>query len=367
MKKSSFIILLLMLVLSLATMAFSVTVNVANGEEFASALENKDATEIICTSDITLTKKLVIIERALTIKGNGHKLSGDNKYDGFQVEKGGELTISDFAEISNLKPREFGSAIKAKGGDIYVSNCKFVKVTSKNSGGAIICESGKIKVENCVFDTCSAKNSGGAISSQVDKSGRGVIQQAVDETTKSLETLEIYNSTFTSNSANEGGAVFIYGGQVKIQNCTFDANTSKKSGGAIFANDGDNLLDNCVFKNNKSSKQGGAVACQIKKKNSAFGFGGLLAVIIDETKDQGKMKIKDCTFESNDATKSGSAIFSMAKLTLVAETKDMVFTNNTVKNKAGKYDLKATIEKSNNHQILWDNEQINQEEDKKKK
>lgn len=112
-------------------------------------------------------------------------------------------------------------------------------------GGAID-TNGNLFVENSQFDGNLAGSSGGAISS----TGRNI---------------NIKNSSFNGNIAEDkyigGGAIHsINNGTVNIENSTFTSNEAKANGGALYVGGGTTQITDTNFINNKAGKKGGAIA-----------------------------------------------------------------------------------------------------------
>ena len=113
-------------------------------------------------------------------------------------------------------------------------------------GGAIGTSVNNLNIENSQFDGNLAGSTGGAIHS----TGRNV---------------NIKNSSFNGNSAEDkyigGGAIYsINNGTVNIENSTFTSNEAKANGGALYVENGTTQITDTNFINNKAGKKGGAIA-----------------------------------------------------------------------------------------------------------
>ncbi|MBR3140513.1 MAG: hypothetical protein IKF11_06580 [Methanobrevibacter sp.] len=209
-------------------------------------------------------------------------------------------------------------------------------------GGAIRLVKGELILKNCIFKNNYAYGhstmGGGAIF--INKNCTAIIT----------------NCTFTNNRADNGngGALCIYGNNVKITNCEFTSNvenrnttTLKGFGGAIYW-DGINgelshstftsnvaksfagavdvsrnainfKVDNCVFSYNKALEndggaiswggRGGIITNSKFIKNSANEEGGAIESYTT-TPNITTVKIDNCLFDSNNAQKAGGAIYS---------------------------------------------------------
>lgn len=227
-------------------------------------------------------------------------IEGNNKYYGIELSQKGRLNLEN-VKIENCYADKnhyyYGGAIKLNDGaqltmdaDTSISNCK------ANIGGAIR-----------LLDNCS---------------------------------LTINGSTFTNNQADLGGAICALkkNCKININNATFDGNKAVKTidgeylqGGAIYTNSPLNISDT-TFMNNNSDKNGGAIIsyadttisrCNFTENSSAEGNGG--AVYHGE----GKLTIDKNTFTKDIAKKSGGAIYAVTNAP--ATITNSIFSENKAK------------------------------------
>lgn len=129
----------------------------------------------------------------------------------------------------------------------------------------------------------------------------------------------------TDGISNRGGAIFIKGGTLYLENDTFTRNSASDDGGALYVNKGLNMdygimytayayINNCIFNNNYAKTSGGAI--------------GVYESVIT---------ITNTTFTSNSAKKGGaiSAAMGAGNLTII----DCIFEKNTATDIAGALDL----------------------------
>ncbi|MBZ9570623.1 DUF11 domain-containing protein, partial [Methanobrevibacter sp. TMH8] len=118
-------------------------------------------------------------------------------------------------------------------------NITFINITFMNSlGGAIVdYQSGKVTLNNCNF----TGHTSGAITMGYNSD------------------FEIFNSTFSNNSANAGGAINNNGGTLNIFDSIFINNSAGTVGGAINNNNGHSNITNTTFIGNNASSDGGAI------------------------------------------------------------------------------------------------------------
>ncbi len=234
----------------------------------------------------------IVLNRDITINGNGHVLNGNDAARIFDVQNGnvilknivftnaytigngaaicGNATVinctfkNNIATVSLIDKKTYGGAMYGGkaidstftnnnaryGGAIAYAeavNCRFIENNADNDGGAAYMS----KITSSTFTSNEAKR-GGAIADS----------QATD-------------SHFISNKANDGGAAYgagtviskcefskntaIYGGAVnsvtsKITDSIFSQNIARYSGGALYKAD----AENCNFTNNQATNGGAA-------------------------------------------------------------------------------------------------------------
>lgn len=313
----------------------------------------------------------------------------NNTYSGNKAYNGGglyNLGIIDAIEnevYSNNSARLAGGAI-TNFATINTINATFTNnsTTDENSFGGAIFNSGKIGTINGIFDRNTSTSAGGAITNvgeissisgkftnnQAKIAGGAIvtgdvrnetltlnanlkeIKNSIFENNKATDksggggaimnnqftnTLTINSSSFNSNSANDGGAIFNTG-SLAVSNSTFTNNTAQRTGGAI-ANVSDteqkvnaNLtVQNSNFYNNQSDMAGGAIytdsTLTVKKsdfynnrtnktvsaenskgneESSGLGGGAISSVM-------GDLNIEEASFTNNETNGNGGAIYSL--------------------------------------------------------
>ena len=202
----------------------------------------------------------IIINKQLTINGNGHTINALKKARIFNVtadnvvlnnitftnatssDYGGALYFSSLGSVENCNFT--GNTASGNGGAVYfrgsgdVSNCNFTD-NSANYGGAIFIYSGN--VSNCNFTRNTISNGDG-----------GAVYMYLGNVT---------NCNFANNLAfnGEGGAGFFIWSNCNLMNCNFTNNSAKYTGGAVYLNSGS--FEYCNFVNNSAGNNGGAVYC----------------------------------------------------------------------------------------------------------
>ncbi|MDD5959038.1 MAG: hypothetical protein PUC09_00125 [Methanobrevibacter wolinii] len=202
----------------------------------------------------------------LTIIGINNPVISGGKTSRGLTNYASNLTIKGFTFKDCYK--RIGASIFDSGG-ITVINCTFIDNYAWGAGGAIYAPSEYFKVINSTFISNVAYQ-GAAIYGEYGAS--------------------IINSTFVNNgnaSTSQGGAVFMYGDNLYVENCSFVNNTAnyvggafitysagnvtcinssfinnsaKVAGGAIISDGESNYINNCTFINNSALNYGGAVS-----------------------------------------------------------------------------------------------------------
>lgn len=313
----------------------------------------------------------------------------NNTYSGNKAYNGGglyNLGIIDAIEnevYSNNSARLAGGAI-TNFATINTINATFTNnsTTDENSFGGAIFNSGKIGAINGIFDRNTSTSAGGAITNvgeissisgkftnnQAKIAGGAIVTGDVSNETLTLNanlkeiknsifennkatdksggggaimnnqftnTLTINSSSFNSNSANDGGAIFNTG-SLAVSNSTFTNNTAQRTGGAI-ANVSDteqkvnaNLtVQNSNFYNNQSDAAGGAIYTDstLTVKNSNFYNNRTNKTVSDENSKgneessglgggaifslMGDLNIEEASFANNETNGNGGAIYSL--------------------------------------------------------
>ena len=240
-----------------------------------------------------------------------------------------------------------------------MTGCTFTGNTAlSGSGGAIYSSLGGngsgVNVTGGMFSGNQSSANGGAICSLVDGgSGAG-------------DTVTVSSSTFTGNSASNGGADYNpVGGTFVLNGCNLSANTAATYGGAIFDSQGSAAtIFGGTIEGNLSSGGGGGiyndgtltVTTSTLASNSSAGKGGglfnaygaILTIIGSAIENnttthhsyggggiwnQGTLSADGCTFDQNRATASGGALFNFADGQI--DLDDCGFTDNSAGSTGG--------------------------------
>ena len=243
------------------------------------------------------------------------------------VEKGGKLTITGLAD----EKYNFSNNEAVSGGAIY-AELKNIE----NSAVELL------NISNSIFDTNKATENGGAIN----------LAFVYEDDNTNIVTSTITQSTFSKNSAKNGGAIFAEVGNgnknvtINFDNNIYESNVATENGGAINLNllgaetVNANISSNQFTSN--SAKNGGAIYAQVQDGNQTV-----------------KLNVTDNTFKSNVASENGGAIYTVTsdKEKIVAIVSGNTFTENKASNGGAIYVNNSNL--NSNSSFTLDNNQFN--------
>jgi hypothetical protein len=289
------------------------------------------------TTDSAFTEGIVI-NRPLTVNGNGHVIDAQGNARVFDVEAG-DVAIENLS-IKNAKSKNGGAIYfnclgtvsncnftdneatdwATFGGAIYfaeqgtVSNCNFAgnKVWY---GGAIHFE-GQGTVSNCNFTGNQATGYVGC-GAAIDFNKQGTVSNcsftrntAHDGGAIRMLSGTVSNCSFTENIATVGGAIRMLSGTVS--NCSFTKNTANIAGGAISMDSG--TVSNCNFSDNQATQgdagallfsvSGNVTNCNFigNEATGDYAFGGAVRF------GSSNGNVSNCNFSKNTASEKGGAV-----------------------------------------------------------
>ena len=223
---------------SICNLSFQITA--ANQDRWIGACPPGDGADAIeLTDDVTLTEPLPRITSTIKIEGNGHTISGDNRFRIFDVDEG-NLTIKDLTLANGKAQDSVGGAIllgyKAA---VDATNIAFNNNSAQYGGAIHVGIRSTLRVAFSRFHGNAATYRGGALNVQ----GEAEINHSVlsGNTAESdggaifsdYETLHINNSTLEQNVADEGGAIYVDSGEVFMTHVTMIDNQGLNGGDSI--------------------------------------------------------------------------------------------------------------------------------------
>ncbi|MGN0094421.1 MAG: hypothetical protein ACI37V_08250 [Methanobrevibacter sp.] len=325
--------------------------NVGTFTDFQNLVDNAaNGSSINVDKDYTYSEDsdngYILIDKDLTINGNGHTIDGNNFNRSFFI-RGSNVKINNLRFVNGCTQYGNGGSVDGFGGAIYVENCSnlelngcyFADNSASNEGGAVFISNSSSTINNCIF-TDNVASGGGAI---------GVY----------YSNFAVNNSDFTNNLANNsyGGAVNIYHSEGIFNNCSFLNNTSLR-GGAIVITDKNSTINNCYFESNTGNSGGAillySVECTIN--NSSFynntsngtnedDCGGAIAILMKD------LYVNGCSFINNTANSKGGAIGHIEDGFTYTYIFNSTFINNTAKTGGALHVFFANV----NNSVIIDN------------
>jgi predicted outer membrane repeat protein len=264
-------------------------------------------------------------------------LSGFELSRVFYFDTLGTVTLKDLTIIDGFS-NESGGAIYVNGGSLTILDSNISNNSSDSYGGAIYGHYNlNIEVANSTFTSNSAYD-GGAISGSVTANSSTFTSNSAYDGGAISGSVTANSSTFTSNSASDGGAI---SGSVTANSSTFTSN-SASWGGAIY---GSVTANSSTFTSNSAAYDGGAISGSVTAENSIFtsnsaGSGGAISGSVTAENSiftsnsaagsggaiSGSVTANSSTFTSNSAAGSGGAIYG----SVTAE--NSIFTSNSANN-----------------------------------
>ena len=240
----------------------------------------------------------IILNKSITINGNGKTISGSGQARIFNITSGAVVTIKNLNLIN---------ANAENGGAIYVDHAKLTITDSSlthnkaTRGAAIYNDEGTVIIDNVIFTNNYVEKYAGAIYNE----GR----------------LTVINALFENNTAVEyaGGAIRNYE-QLTVIKSTFKGNRADTQGAAISNYFGHTEITECVFENNEVNGRGGAVYSVVNADSMSEADKWLHISYSNFTNNTAKLK-----YGSDD----GGAIYSTGYLNATGN----IFANNHAKGK----------------------------------
>ena len=229
-------------------------------------------------------------DKAITIIGQGNVV-----IDGTDLEKASVFTVTATnVTIKNIKfengNARYGGALNIQGSsvsnlldiNVLVENCSFNN-SKATRGGAIYayCTKGNLIVKNSKFTNMDV--TWGVICAYQSAFDGGL-------------TVDITNSIFANNKANNGAALYLQASQVSVADCDIYNNTASQSPGAIYLTNVTATFDNCKIYNNSALKDASAIAVYAGKISSN-------PTVLKAS----EVTITNCIIENNTATEDGAA------------------------------------------------------------
>lgn len=174
-----------------------------------------------------------------------NKYGGAIAIDGLKISSDSGIVHAIHDCVFEGNEASMGGAMYISSAEVSLDNLTFRDNHAHTGGAMSVSSSGTlgrgIEIYNSTFTENTARNSGGAI----DASG----------------SLKVHNGTFTENSSNSGGAIAVSGEDpVMVYGSTFTGNVAETLGGAVYSHGGVMEIHDSKFENNHAKTRGGAIA-----------------------------------------------------------------------------------------------------------
>ena len=297
---------------------------IALNNQIISSPENSEITldrDYIFTESDSEFKYGINITKSITIDGNGHTINANRNFGIFDVMEGVTLILRNLNFI-NTKSIAISMS---KDANLTVLNTIFKNCTSSN-GGAIYCGSNStLDIINSTF-TQNTGITGGAIdcgsNSTVNIINSTFTQNNAGTTSSggviySSSTLNLINCSFNDNKAGSKGGVLYTNNKVNITACNFTNNTAPE-GGAIYIHfKGTVNIMNSSFTQNNAEEDGGAIynngtldIINSTLENNQAKLGGAIY------QDRNNTILNNCTFNNNKADSAGAIAIWVGRLNM---------------------------------------------------
>lgn len=281
------------------------------------------------------------INKNIIIEGDNHIIDARGKSRIFNIDC--EKIILKNIIFKNGYNIDDGGAINHKNGTLDIFNCTFINNSSDKQGGVLSSSNSKLVIINTKFFNNQAYDIGCINFSTI----RGFIElnncefknnsaknntSVIRNTEKS--TLNIKNTIFDSNHANNAGTILNWGKCV-ISNSTFKGNSVDNDAGAIDNRQRSRLkITNSKFLNNSANGDGGAILnysrLTLEKVLFFKNFSSNQAGAISNQKE-GFINITDSEFENNISDMTSGSILNWGKI----QMESVNFRNNASKEFGG--------------------------------
>ena len=267
-------------------------------------LIKKGSDEIVLDSDIILDDGEefeyplgIILDKNITIDGNGHTIDARQKTKIFNVFNVDCITLKNMT-LKNGYARGIGyginsyptrgGAISIYDGDFRIHNVSFIANMALGGGGAIYNKSSWLSLSESSFSDNLAKGCGGVI---FNESNEFIISE----------------TEFSGNAANkDGGVIYNYRGKLNLLKVVFSHNWANNNGGALFNHNGELNISESEFRNNSAEKYGGVLY------------------------NNNEMSMSVCTITKNIINENGEIIFNNSA------SKDFIIRDSTISDNIAK-------------------------------
>ena len=238
-------------------------------------------------------KSSILINKNLTINGNGHIIDGMNVSNIFNLKKGCSLTINNTIFKQSICVIESKGIVNISNSQFIGSGITYEKGEDNIEAGTSIISLNKLYLNNCNFSAGFNDifaNGSGSIKNCIFKDNDGFL--ALYSRRSDLTCLDLYGkiSLLNSEFSNIKIPLIYAGNNVSIKNCTFHDND-------IWDENLISLFDNSSILNSKFINN--AIYCEYEGGHSQY----------STVSAYGKNSILNCTFTNCSSIGSGGAIY----------------------------------------------------------
>ena len=259
---------------------------------------------------------------AIMLKSSELKINGAYFSQNIASSHGGAIYVKIQCQLLLRMSALHGNVAEKLGGAIHSLGNSYLDIHQTNftgnvalrGGGFSIRQSTNLRVTHCKFENNLAHETGGAII------GVKII-------------LDIKTTKFTSNKAQQGGAITVQNSLLDMNGTHFIQNIGSLYGGAIYVKMCSRvLLTTCNFQENVAQITGGAIralnisALEMRETNFSLNSASDGGAI--DAREQTSLLVTHCEFKSNKADERGGNILGRKIALFVQET---TFTNSTAR------------------------------------
>ncbi len=308
----------------------------ANTTILSGDLDGAGGTNDACHVLLTLGRSTDCVIDGFTITGGRanfssitvttHSVSVNGMYGGgMHNASNSSPTVSNCTFTSNTASSFGGAMYNAASCNAVVTNCVFTSNVGSNYGGGIYNTGNAPVISSCSFNANTGYHGGGVyntnatpVISSCTFSNNVATVYGGGISNNGTTSATVTGSTFTGNTAQDGGGVYNYpsaGTTFTLTDCNFFNNTAAGNGGGLANLRSNTTITNCSFDGNTAldnSRGGGGiynVAAVLSLNNCTFtantanNGGGMYNF------NGASMAVSSSTFSGNTATLNGGGIF----------------------------------------------------------
>ncbi len=189
--------------------------------------------------------------------------------------RGGAIDATGYMESTEISGTEFvgntaryGAAMFLDLGTLTITDSVFQDNVASKDAGALDLDEVALTMEACHFEGNTAEGDAGAIGLYYSKSssieGTSFLDSAADEDGGAIYVwygqLEVMGSSFSGNhSLEDGGSIYGRRASITARSSSFEHGSATEDGGAIYAYESNVMVEDSSFLGNQASEDGGAI------------------------------------------------------------------------------------------------------------